>query len=408
MKWLKRLFKVVLWTIGGIATLVLLLYLSDRTFWGRLFTFPGADGVTAVDWYQPQERVPGPERDDLETAGEGERSVSSAALDQAIAYGTETQSVALLVWHRGKLQLEHYWPGFDRSTRTDPASMHKTVMGLLYGVAIEEGVIKGLDEPAATYLPEWRNDARARIRIRDLLQMSSGLEVVTFSPNPFNAWWQLFLGDDITSVALDVPAIRDPGTKFEYSNFNSQALGTALQRASGKRYAEYLSERLWSRLGAGDAYLWLDREGGMPRTYCCLQTTARGWIKVGLLILNQGRVGGEQVVPAQWIAQMTTPAPTNPNYGYQIWLGSPADGQRAYNSKSTIKVRHSEPFAAPDVVFLDGNGGQRLYIVPSAQLLIVRTGATRGDWDDARLPNAILRGIASDAGAPESTPKETP
>ncbi len=408
MKWLKRLLKVVLWTIGVIAALLLLLYLSDRTFWGRLFTFPGAEGVTAVDWYQPQEKVPGTERNDLASAGEGERTVSQAALDQAIAYGTETNSVALLVWHRGQLQLEHYWPGYGENTRTDPASMHKTVMGLLYGIAIEEGVIKGIDEPAATYLPEWRNDARAKIRIRDLLQMSSGLEVITFSPNPFNAWWQLFLGDDITPVALGVPAVRDPGTKFEYSNFNSQALGTALQRAAGQRYAEYLSERLWSRLGAGDAYLWLDHEGGMPRTYCCLQTTARGWIKVGLLILNQGRVGDEQVVPAQWVTQMTTPAPTNPNYGYQIWLGSPADGQRAYNSKSTIKVRHSEPFAAPDVVFLDGNGGQRLYVVPSAQLLIVRTGATRSDWDDARLPNTILRGIAPDEPAIESPTKETP
>jgi len=404
MKILKRLLKILLGIVGAIALLIALLYLSDRVFWGRLLTFPGSKGVTAVDWYKPLEAVRGQPRDDLATVSPGSETVSAAALKQAIDYGTQTNSVALLVWHRGVLQLEHYWPGYGKETRTDPASMHKTVLGLLYGAAIQDGVIKGLDEPAATYLPEWRGDARARIKIRDLLQMSSGLEVITFSPNPLNEWWQLFLGHDITKVALSVPAIRDPGKKFEYSNFNSQALGIALQRATGKRYAQYLSERLWSRIGADTAYVWLDDDGGMPRTYCCLQTNARGWVRVGELILNQGKVGEDQVVPADWIAQMTTPAATNPNYGFQVWLGSPANGQRAYNSKSTVTVRHSEPFAAPDVVFLDGNGGQRLYVVPSAQLIIVRTGATRSDWDDARLPNAILRGIVPPA--PDPAPNE--
>ena len=387
---------------GALALLVLgalFVYLSEPVFWRRLVTFPGSDAITAVDWYQPLEEVPGEERAELVMAGPEKRRISQAALSEVLAYGSKTGSVALLVWHDGALQLEHYWPGYDRNTRTDSSSLHKTVLGLLYGAAISDGVIRSPDEPAASYLPEWRGDARAKIRIRDLLQMSSGLEVVAFSANPFTRWWQLLLGEDVTSVSLSVPAVRAPGEQFEYSNFNSQALGVALQRASGKRYAQYLSERLWSRLGAGSASVWLDHEGGMARTYCCLQTTARGWLSVGRLILDQGRVGHEQVVPASWIARMTTPAPANRNYGLHLWLSSPAGATRGYNSRSRFRARHSEPFAAADVVFLDGNGGQRVYVIPSAQLVIVRTGAAGADWDDARLPNAILRGIVR-AGAP--------
>nr|MBP6514806.1 hypothetical protein [Steroidobacteraceae bacterium] len=130
-----------------------------------------------------------------------------------------------------------------------------------------------------------------------------------------------------------------------------------------------------------------------PHIFCCLQTTARGWLRIGLLLLNEGRVGDDQVVPAEWVRAMTTPAATNPNFGYQVWLGSPEGGVRRYSSKSVAVAHHSEPYVAPDVVFIDGFGGQRVYVVPSQRLVIVRTGQSAMNWDDARLPNAILKGL---------------
>jgi CubicO group peptidase (beta-lactamase class C family) len=120
---------------------------------------------------------------------------------------------------------------------------------------------------------------------------------------------------------------------------------------------------------------------------------------VGLLLKNRGRVGEDQVVPESWIAEMTTPAATNPNYGYQIWLGSPPGKERRYNDK-TVKAYHSEPYVTDDIFFIDGFGGQRVYVVPSEDLIIVRTGRAVADmtvlennWDDALLPNTILRGL---------------
>lgn len=362
---------------------------SDFMFWKRLVTAPVADMATAVDWYRPLEKVPGGTHAKWIIGAEpGLREATEVALKD---YGAETESVALLVWHNGEILLEHYWPGYSQATLTDPASMHKTVMAMLMGIAIDQGLIKSVDEKAATWLTEWQDDPRNEITIKQLLQMASGLELVPFDPNPFGKYFRTLLGTDIEPVFLGVPLEKTPGSEFAYSNVNAQALGILLQRAVGKRYAEFLSEALWSKLGVGDSYLWLDHEGGIPRTFCCQQTTARGWLQVGRLLVANGVLNGEQVVPADWLAQMMQPSPGNPNYGYQVWLGTEFVQERVYNPTVSVTAHHSEAFLADDIVYLDGFGGQRVYAIPSQQLVIVRTGIPQLDWDDARLPNTVLR-----------------
>jgi CubicO group peptidase (beta-lactamase class C family) len=386
--------KILVWAgrlvLGAVALLVLVVlgfYAVDPMVFRNVIMGPKMGDVTATELHQPQEAVPGVELDDL-PPGPAD-TIEPAALQAAEGYAAQTHSVALLVYHRGALRYEKYWPGYDRNFRTDPFSAHKTVMGLLLGAALQDGLIKSLDEPVANYLPEFAADARRKIRIRDLAQMASGLEVPKFS-----SWtgFRITTGSNLPASVLGLKAIKEPGTDFQYSNASSQLLGLVIQKASGKRYADYLSTRLWSRIGAPTAYLWLDHAGGTPRTFCCIYTTARGWMHVGRVIMNHGRVGDDQVVPAQWIEQMTTPSPANPNYGIQIWLGSPPGKERKYNDNA-MKALHSEPFAAPDMIYIDGYGGQRVYMVPSQDLIIVRTGEAHMDWDDAKIPNAILRGI---------------
>ena len=134
----------------------------------------------------------------------------------------------------------------------------------------------------------------------------------------------------------------------------------------------------------------------MARTSCCLEATARSWLQLGLLHLNEGRIAGHQIVPAAWIAATATPSEHNANYGYFTWLGTEHSEYRYYNRKTSTRVLHSEPFAAPDVRYFDGFGGQRVYIVPSRQLVIVRAGDISPGWDDAYLPNVIIRGLPDD------------
>lgn len=399
--------RILKWIAIGVATLIALpfimfgvLYVTDPTLYGRIATVFTIDPVKDVDWYEPLERVPGSEAAALPRADASSRTISEAAWQSAQAYAAETGSVALLVWHRGALQYEHYGDGFDRTSRTDPASMHKSVMALLIGAAIADGTLPSVDEPASTYLTEWANDDRSKVTIKHLLHMTSGMYRDPFSPSPFGTTMKLNLGTAITDLTLSQPARRAPGEEFDYNNFNPQALSIVLERATGQRYAQILSEKLWSKLGTGDAYVWLDHEGGLARTYCCLQATAEDWLRIGLLHLSKGVVDGEQVLPEAWMTDVVTGSDVGPNYGYQTWLGSPYNAQRDYGPYVDAYVRHDEPYDADDVIYFDGAGGQRVYIIPSYDMVIVRTGTGGIDfaagsfvWEDSRIPNMLMRGV---------------
>lgn len=378
------------------------LYISEPAYFGRIYRLPFVDIVKDVDFYAPLEIVKGKPAPPIPRAGEGEHTISGAAWETALDYAKKMDSLALVVWRSGRIEYEYYKDGFKPEDRTDPASMHKSVVALVIGAAVADGLIRSIDDPVAKYVPEWAGDDRNRITIRHLLAMSSGLARQPFSPSPFAEGMRLNMGDEIRDLTLGIKAGVAPGTVFSYYNFNPQMLGIVIERVSGKRYAQYLSDRLWSRLGTRDAYVNLDHEGGLARTYCCLQASAEDWIRVGLLHLNKGRVGDDQVLPEDWMMQVTTPSPLNPNYGFLTWLGTTYQSVRGYGAGVPVGVPHSEPFAASDVVFFDGAGGQRVYVVPSRDLVIVRTGAGGIDlekgqftWDDAVVPNAIIRGIAA-------------
>lgn len=390
MRIVKRLLAALLVLVLGAAAA---LYVAEPVVGGRMLALPfGA--VPGVE-----ERVAGGAPAEVPVAAPAARSIPAATLEAAIAYGAETKSHALLVWHDGALQLEHYYPGYDRSTRSPTQSMHKSVLALLVGIAIRDGFIASVDDPASRYLAEWAGDDRAAITIRQMLQQQSGIGFPALNYwNPRSDFLQVMMGGDIARVVLAQPLEDPPGSRFDYNNVNPQLLGILLERATGKRYAEYLSEALWRRIGADDAWVLLDSaEKREARTFCCLNATARSWLQVGLLHLNGGAFAGEQVVPAAWMRDVVTPSPRNPDYGYYTWLGTGYQEKRAYNRKATTFAFHSEPFAAPDVVYFDGFGGQRVYVVPSRRLVIVRTGDLALDWDDARLPNLVLRALPAPA-----------
>jgi CubicO group peptidase (beta-lactamase class C family) len=325
----------------------------------------------------------------LAVAEPAARTIPQSVVDEAIALGTANQSHAIIVWQGGAIQLEHYFPGHDAGSITPTQSMHKSVLALLVGIAIDQGLFRSVDEPVSTYIPEWRNDARSTITIRQMLQQASGIDFPGFS-----GLLQMTLGGDVEPFTLARPRLPGNPTDFQYNNINPQVLGIALQRVSGKPYADYLSENLWQYVSDLDARVLIDSEKhGIPITFCCLDTPPRAWLRLGLLHLNGGRVGDRQVVPAAWMREVTTPSPANPNYGYFTWLGTTWEKVRVYNSKSAATAFHSEPFAASDVVYFDGFGGQRVYIVPSKQLVIVHTGPLNPEWDDAKLANLIIRSL---------------
>lgn len=392
LKWIGRLVSglagVLLLAVAG---LLLAAWIADPAVpWNLLFG-QSLSEPAAVQDSQPQEAVPGRPRDDIAIGAQV--TIDPRGLALAERYADKMQSVAVLVFHRGALRYERYWPGFDAGTRTNPNSMHKGVLALVVGAAIADGHIDSVDAPASKWLAAWQGDARRDITVRELLQMSSGLEVPVFGT------WKssrILFGSDLQAGVLGLGIEAPHGSLFQYNNASTQALVMIVERATGKRYAEYLSQRLWQPIGASDAALWMDHAGGQPRGFCCLFATARDWLRVGRLILDRGRVGEAQVLPAEWIDAMTTPSARNPNFGMHVWIGSPPAQKRPYNrhtTKADASAFHSSRFLAEDIIYIDGFGGQRVYIVPSQELVIVRTGVSSREWDDAILPNALIGAV---------------
>ncbi|NDE01919.1 MAG: class A beta-lactamase-related serine hydrolase, partial [Gammaproteobacteria bacterium] len=232
----KALGALLAGVVAVVLVLLVVMWIADpavprNVLFGQPLTQPAQ-----VEKSQPQDPVPGAPRDDISRGGL--QAFDEARLAPAIDYATQMQSVALLIYKDGALVYEKYWPGFSADTRTNPNSMHKAVLALLVGAAIDDGYIDSAEAPASRWIAEWRGDARAAITIRELLQMSSGLEIPVFGT------WKsarILFGSNLERGVLELAAAKPHGSNFEYNNASTQVLITVLERATGKRYAEYLS-----------------------------------------------------------------------------------------------------------------------------------------------------------------------
>ena len=395
----KHLVQGSLMVAAGLLLVFITGIFSDTLFWDRYLhaytfeTFVENPFPTAERLY-PQEVVPGV--DDPKTfphAEAGTRAISPGALDEAAAFAEASNSTSLIVSHRGVIQLERYWKGEGADQVVYSFSMHKSLVALLLGIAVAEGHIGDIDDSIAEYLPEWRNDPRERITLRHALQMNSGLEPMSFPANPFSKHVRRQIGTNLAATALSFRLQDEPGSVFSYNGVNPTLLVMVIEQATGRRYAEYLSEKLWRPALNGDAALWLDRPGGMARGATSLYAKPMDWLRIGQLLLDNGRLDGVQVIPEAWLTELTTPSPTNPRYGLLTWIGTGYVEARTLEAFEGFAAVAEQPFDAGDIIYFDGLGGQRVYVIPSAQLVIVRTGVLAWEWNDTRLPNLVLAGI---------------
>ena len=374
--------KISTFVFSGLALVTGVFVSLNWTLLRRVLTYPD-EPITTLDWYKPLETVSGVANSTLPT--EAQSKIPHKTFKEIADYAQQQKSSALLVMHQGKLVLEKYWHGHTPTSVTNSMSMSKTILALLIGIAIEEQQINSEFETVASYLPEWSRDERAKITIQDLLYMQSGLRNEDDIDNFLGSdLVQMYASSDAAAVALKIPVVQPPGKFFVYNNANSQILGMMLEQVTEKRYADYLSKTLWQPLQASNAAVWLDQTGGNPKTFCCLFATARDWAKIGQLFLDRGRVEGKQVVSSEWIEKMLRPSSLEPTYGYHIWL------KARTNNRPSIHKTASEPFLAQDTFYLDGNSKQRVFIIPSKELVIVRVGEKPNNWDDSFIPNALV------------------
>jgi len=345
---------------------------------GRWSAARHAGGAGDFAAYEPRELVPGggqppaprvaPELEQLERAG----------LEAAATYAGEHGSQALIVSRHDHIVFERYWRGTSFDTLADAQSLTPLLAALAAGVAVSHRRIGWPDEPVGALLSEWSQDPRGAITVRNLMQMSSGLGgVVRPGGTP-----------DLPAAVLAAPLSAPPGSMRREQAQDPQLLALVIERASGERYASYLSHALWRRIGASDAWLWLDRPGGTPHADCCMLARQGDWIRVGQLLVRDGNYRGEEVIRPGWVPLMRMPTRADPAYGAYVRVAA-RPGQEGY--------------AARDVFVAGGEGGNRLWLVPSLQIAILCTSALHerdAGFDDGRIPNLIIRAARDALPAP--------
>jgi CubicO group peptidase (beta-lactamase class C family) len=237
-----------------------------------------------------------------------------------------TQAVVLI--KDGFLIGERYAEGYDKSSYGTSWSMAKSFYASLIGIAVDRGDIDSLDDKVAVYL-DYFNDERAEISIRDLLDMSSGLEM------PDHEHEKMFFSNDHLAYAKAVGVGKPANQNFEYNNVNSMLLADILESATGKKADVLLKEQVFDKIGLTDVTLWRDAAGS-PLTYCCVDTTARQYSRFGLLFARSGKWNQEQIISKSYVDQTFTNVWTelnsstiNQQRGYSLHWWNSRDDDRS-------------------------------------------------------------------------------
>ena len=366
-------------------------------------------GLTSYDPLEPVAGAPSPRP--LPMAGAA-ASLSPGALARARGYAEQANSSAFLVLKDGKLEEEAYFGDFDRDTPIVSKSMAKPVTALLVGRALEQGHIASLDQPVADFIIEWRGDpGRSKILVRHLLDMRTGLLPQDFSPDPDDILNRAYLHPRHDEVIIhDYPMTHQPGTRYEYSNANSELVAVVIERATGVRYADYLSRELLAPIGAAGGSVWVNRQGGRAHSGCCLLLPAQSWVRMAMLLLDDGVWEGRRLLPEGYVAQMRRGTEHNPYYGLGVWVAGDYIERRgfAHPDNDIGKVLHSEPYLDRDLFLFDGNSNQVVTMIPSLDMIILRTGDNPPrdrEWDNAFVPNLLIADAVREGRAPLPEPQ---
>ncbi len=348
--------------------------------------------------YSPRETVPGASK--VTQYPRANRPViAGGALTAARDYAAHNNSSAYIVWHDGKIVDEAYFGKTDATTPIVSKSLAKPITALAIGRAIVLGKIKSLDQPVSDFIPEWKGKPQGAMLIRHILDMRSGLLAQNFDTKADNPWNRSYLDPDhIRYIVERYPLTDAPGSIYQYSNATSELVALVIERATKRRYAEFVGTEVLKPIGAPGGKVWLNRPGGLAHSGCCMMLPAQSWLRMAVLIMNNGVWNGRALLPRGYVEAMRTGTAQNPHYGLGLWLAGPYLERRGFQglNQPGPRVLHSAPYLARDLVLFDGNSDQVVYIVPSAKLIVLRTGDApqrTPEWDNVMLPNTLLRGM---------------
>lgn len=301
-------------------------------------------------------------------------ALSKTALDPAlikemvekIADETYKNIHSVLIVKDGKLVVEEYFYEYDRNKSHQLRSTTKSVVSALVGIAVEKGFIKSVNEPVLSFFPEYdvknRSEDKKKITIENLLTNQSGLACDDDKNSPGNES-KMGNSPDWAKFTLDLPMLDRPGNGGKYCSGGVIVLGRIVEKATGKPLKDFAAENLFTPLGVADFKWNFKPDRSSAETFCQIYLTPRAMAQFGSLYLNGGKFGGKQVISAAWVTDSLAKhsVVNDTDYGYLWWRPwFNVNGKRA------------------DGIAAKGYGGQRIYLRPELNLLVVITGGNYG------------------------------
>lgn len=295
-------------------------------------------------------------------------------------YLDSLHTVAFLVIRHDSIVFESYRDGWNDTLTSNIYSATKTIVGLLAGIALDEGKIHSLDDPVSRYIPTYTKGRQADVTLRHLLTMSGGMAWDEAYASLFSVTTHGYYGNDLYDLVTNLEVVDRPGVQYSYRSGETQLLAFVIEAATGQTLSDYAEERLWKPMQAErDAYWLLDKKDGDEKAFCCFHTTARDVARFARLLLHRGNWQGRQLVSEAYMDELMRPASylkdqwgkdTLSYYGFQTWI-TDYHGMRC--------------------PYLRGMLGQYIISIPDLDAIVVRLGRKRCDVYDREITTDITR-----------------
>lgn len=359
MKFLKKLFK---WLAILIGLLIVVLYITDTDYLIKAVRTIYLQGYTTAyleDYKKFDNQViengipqPWPNHKNYNAVKETKDLDSINKVNGTIAY---------VIIKNDSIWFENYYDGFNEDSQSNSFSIAKSYISGLMGKAIQDGYIKSLDQPVSDFLPTFNEGLAAKMTVGDLSSMSSGTNWDEAYYSPLSITTRAYFDDDLEKVMLGLKVVDEPGQGFKYSSGDTQMLAMVIEKATGKKLYNYLTESFWKPLGSENPTLWqVDSEShDLVKAYCCIASNAKDFARFGKLYKDHGKWNGKQILDSTFVVKSLKPVhPDGAVYGYGWWL-------RTIGTKNFFMMR--------------GHLGQYVIVEPTDNLIIVRLGHSKGN-----------------------------
>ena len=296
---------------------------------------------------------------------------------------------AVVVLRHGALQAERYYNGETASDLHDVRSAGKSITALLLGAALDQGLISSVQDPVGRYWTAAKGTAIGDVALKDVLTMRSGLAALDADPKSPGGEVKMDAAPDPRSFILALPQTDAPGTLYRYNSVTAHVAGLVAQSAAREDLQSFAKQRLFEPLGI-TRWSWERDKAGDYKGQGNLSLTARDFAKIGQMVLDWGKYQGHRVISARWVQTMLKPRvaiaevdPYADGYGY-FWYA---------------KVQQINGVSVP-VTFASGNGGNKIYVVRSLDLVVAVTSSAYGHGYGQRRSEDILKAVLATVVSP--------